>query len=148
MTLISLCSISLLITNFAAWTFISWLNMIVRVNVVLNRTVAVNNEWNLCDSHLQSKKKKREKKREKKRRGWRKGVKKKEEEGWTYEVWTLLWELRIVYYSVTYYLVSLWSCLSGLNFVPTAKGRTWVVVVKTRNISTKLSHSLYGFLET
>ena len=144
MTLISLCSISFPVTNFAVWTFISWLNMIVRVNVVLNRTVAVNNEWNLCDSHLQSKKKKREKKR----RGWRKGVKKKEEEGWTYEVWTLLWELRIVYYSVTYYLVSLWSCLSGLNFVPTAKGRTWVVVVKTRNISTKLSHSLYGFLET
>ena len=56
MTRISLCSISFPVTNFAVWTFISWLNMIVRVNVVLNGTVAVDSDWNWCDSHLQSKK--------------------------------------------------------------------------------------------
>ena len=35
----------------------SRLNLIVRVNVVLNRTVVVDNDWrfnNLCGSHLQS----------------------------------------------------------------------------------------------
>ena len=73
MTRISLCSISFPVTNFAVWTFISWLNMIVRVNVVLNRTVAVDSDWNWCDSHLQSKKiyifmKKERKKKKKGRR--------------------------------------------------------------------------------
>ena len=36
--------------------FISWLSMIVRVNVVLNRTVVVDSDSrfdNLCGSHLQ-----------------------------------------------------------------------------------------------
>ena len=37
--------------------FISWLSMIVRVNVVLNRNVAVDSDWrfdNLCGGYLQS----------------------------------------------------------------------------------------------
>ena len=39
------------------WSIISKLSMIVRVNVVLNRTVVVDSDWrfnNLCSSHLQS----------------------------------------------------------------------------------------------
>ena len=39
------------------WSIISRLSMIVRVNVVLNRTVVVDSDWrfnNLCSSHLQS----------------------------------------------------------------------------------------------
>ena len=39
------------------WSIISKLSMIVRVNVVLNRTVVVDSDWrfnNLCGSHLQS----------------------------------------------------------------------------------------------
>ena len=58
--------------------------MIVRVNVVLNRTIAVDSDWNLCDSHLQNKKiynkkkkkkekKKKKKKNKKKRKGKKKG---------------------------------------------------------------------------
>ena len=38
------------------WSMISRLSMIVRVNVVLNRTVVVDSDWrfnNLCSSHLQ-----------------------------------------------------------------------------------------------
>ena len=41
------------------WMYISRLSLIVRVNVVLNRTVVVDSDWrfdNLCGSHLQSQK--------------------------------------------------------------------------------------------
>ena len=94
MTLISLCSISLLITNFAAWTFISWLNVIVRVNVVLNRTVAVDSEWNLCDSHLQSKKKKMIKKEREKKKRVKKGSKKGRRR---VNVWSMNFVVRIAH---------------------------------------------------
>ena len=45
------------ITSQFKWDFKSRLSLIVPVNVVLNRTVAVDSDWrfdNLCSSHLQS----------------------------------------------------------------------------------------------
>ena len=67
--------------------------MIVRVNVVLNMTVAVDSEWNLGDSDLQSKKK-RENNREKKKKRVKKGSKKGRRR---VNVWSMNFVVRIVH---------------------------------------------------